>query len=67
MAPTAPPCPICGNTEWEEGAKKLILRKIDPRIVRGGGTPAKAYFCTSCEFIRLHRAPDDPSSAGSAA
>ena len=66
MAPAEPPCPVCGNTEWEAGPDAFSLRRGDPRYIRGGGTAVLAFFCTRCEFVRLHRKPDDPGETPTA-
>ncbi len=50
---------MCGNTEWETGPEQFSLRRGDPRFVRGGGTAVLAFFCTRCDFVRLHRKHDE--------
>ena len=58
MASNEPTCPVCGNAQWEASEEQFNLRRGDPRFIRGGGTQVLAYFCTRCDFVRLHRAPD---------
>jgi hypothetical protein len=61
MAPE-PNCPVCGNAVWESAPEPFKLRKADVRV-RGGGMAVNAYFCTRCDFLRLHRAGGASDSA----
>lgn len=59
-----PVCPVCGSTRWEPGAEPFMLREADPRVMRGGGMPVVAFFCSGCNFTRLHRVNDGSPSHG---
>jgi hypothetical protein len=46
-------CPFCNTSEWKNLPKGIILRDADPRVIRGGGSPAVGFVCVGCGFIRL--------------
>jgi predicted nucleic-acid-binding Zn-ribbon protein len=55
-------CPVCGNNGWTESERPLVLRELNPEVLRGGGVVATAHFCTRCGYVRLHRKQPDMAS-----